>query len=284
MALVILAALCVAAFAVIFRYFERYRVPLFPAITINYLVAFLCGLVIHPPWRVGDISLLWTPAAVLGALFVGIFSLQGVSAQQAGAARTTIAGRMSLVLTVLGSVLIFHERLSARTAVGIGAALIGLILTTAKGKEEGTKRTWLLPFIIFLGCGLADIMVSAAQRVRATSLNEAAFTTMCFGSAALVSLIVLVARGGARASLTPRAWAGGIVLGAVNYASLLFLVLALGQAELPVSSIFPLMNIAAILFATFAAITLFKERLSLRQWIGISCCIAALVLIMTPTA
>ena len=46
------------------------------------------------------------------------------------------------------------------------------------------------------------------------------------------------------------------------------------------SAIFPLMNIAAILFATFAGALVFKERLSLRQWIGMGLCIVALALIM----
>lgn len=284
MALVILAALCVAAFAVIFRFFERYDVALFPAIAINYAVAFACGLMLHPPWSVGDISLLWMPSAVLGVLFVSIFSLQGLSSQRAGAARTTIAGRMSLVITVLGIVFLFHERIATLSIIGIAIALIGLLLTTTSGTADGDKRSWMLPLLIFLGCGAADVIVNAAQRVRTTSLNEAAFTTMCFGGASTLSAIVLAIRG-PRAALSHRGtWIGGLVLGIVNYASLLFLVLALGEGALPASSIFPLMNIAAILFATIAGITLFKERLSVRQWIGIACCITALVVIMLSPA
>ena len=64
MALVILAALCVAAFAVIFRYFERYNVPLLPAIAINYSVAFLCGLLVAPPWQAPDVEPLLLPASL----------------------------------------------------------------------------------------------------------------------------------------------------------------------------------------------------------------------------
>lgn len=281
MVLVILAALCVAAFAIIFRYFERFGVPLFPAITINYFTAFCCGLAFYPPWRSGDLSLLWMPSALLGALFVTIFSLTGLSAQRAGAARTTIAGRMSLVLTVLGMVLIFHERLTPLSIGGILIALVGLVLATATTRQHTSDRSWLLPLLIFLGSGAADIGVTAAQRVRTTSLNEAAFTTMCFGGASLVSAIVLVVRRQHVQLRDRRAWLGGVVLGSVNYASLLFLILALGEGALPASSIFPLMNIAAILFATMAGMLIFKERLSLRQWIGIACCIIALVLIMS---
>lgn len=284
MGLVILAALCVAAFAVIFRYFERYSVPLFPAIAVNYFIALCCGLVFAPPWRPADVSLLWLPSALLGGLFVTIFSLTGLSAQRAGAARTTIAGRMSLVLTVLGTVLIFKDHISARAIIGVCIALVGLLLVSATRGEHSSDRSWLLPLMIFVGSGAADIGVSVAQRVRTTTLNEAAFTTMCFGSASLVSATVLMVRGPRAALVDRRTWIGGAVLGAVNYASLLFLIMALGQGELPASSIFPLMNIVAILFATMAGITLFKEKLSAQQWTGIACCITALLLIMFPGA
>lgn len=280
MGLVMLAALCVAAFAVLFRSFDRYQVPLFPAIAVNYLIAFCCGLVFHPPWGVGDVSLLWTPGALLGALFVTIFSLTGLSAQRAGAARTTIAGRMSLVITVMVAVRVFHEHLSPLAWAGIALALIGLVLSTAPAHDGRQERSWVLPVLIFLGSGAADVLVNAAQRVRTTSLNEAAFTTICFGAASAFSAIVLVARGGVPALRDRRTWIGGTVLGAVNYASLLFLVLALGAGTMPASSIFPLMNIAAILFATAAGMLLFKERLSLRQWIGVATCVIALALIM----
>jgi multidrug transporter EmrE-like cation transporter len=73
------------------------------------------------------------------------------------------------------------------------------------------------------------------------------------------------------------------VLGVVNYASLLLLVMALGKGELPASLIFPLMNIGAILFATGAGILLFRERLTRLQWTGVALCVLALALMMLPS-
>lgn len=284
MGLVILAALCVAGFALIFRVFQRNGVPLLPAIAINYTVALCCGLLIAPPWKFGGTNGLLIPAGLLGALFVLIFSLSGLSAQRAGAARTTIAGRMSLVLTIAAAILLFDERVGSLRWLGIAIALVGLILVSVTKDEYTSQRSWLLPLAIFLGSGAADIAVTYVQRTLTTAANAEAFPTLCFASSAAVSMVLLFARREHTALKHARTWFGGIALGLVNYASLFLLVRALGSGELPASVIFPLMNIFAILIATGCAILFFRERLSVRQWCGIVLCVASLLLIMRSEA
>lgn len=281
MGYVVLAAFCVAGFAILFRYFERYNVPLLPAIAINYGVAFLCGLLVAPPWKAPDVEPLLLPASLLGSLFVMIFSLTGLSAQRAGAARTTIASRMSLVLTIAGAVVLFNEHLSTWSVVGIILALAGLMLTAMpQANAATTTRASYLPFVIFLCSGIADISVTYVQRVLTTEANASTFPTLCFGASALVSMALLFIRNEHPALRHARAWVGGALLGVVNYASLLFLVWALGDGTYPASIVFPAMNILAIIVATGAGLVLFKERLHLRQWSGIVLCVAALILFM----
>lgn len=284
MGLVILAALCVAGFAILFRLFEQYRVPLLPAIAVNYAVAFICGVFVAPPWHLEGTGSLLLPAALLGALFVLIFALTGLSAQRAGAARTTIAGRMSLVLTITGTVVLFNEHLGAWTVLGIALALVGLVLTATSTTDSKDGRSWVLPLLIFLCSGAADIAVTFVERELTSSENASSFPTLCFAASATVSLGYLFIRGEHTALHAPQGWVGGLALGIVNYASLLFLVRALGDGTYPASTIFPAMNILAILFATAAGLLLFRERIGRRQWIGIALCVVSLVLIMSTTA
>jgi len=280
MGLVILAAMCVAGFALIFRMFERFAVPLLPAIAINYTIACCCGLLIAPPWNVGGTTSLLIPAVLLGTLFVLIFSLSGLSAQRAGAARTTIAGRMSLVLTIAGAVILFNEHVGPLRWLGITIAIVGLVLVSVTKGEYSSERSWFLPLAIFLCSGAADIAVTFTQRTLTTPASAEVFPTLCFASSAVVSMILLFVRREHAALRHARTWVGGIALGLVNYASLFLLLRALGSDELTASAIFPLMNIFAILFATGGAILLFGERLSARQWCGIAFCVASLLLIM----
>lgn len=281
MGLVILAALCVAAFAITFRLFERYDIPLLPAIAVNYATALLCGAIIAPPATMNDLTTLLLPASLMGLLFVVIFSLTGLSAQRAGAARTTIAGRMSLVLTIAGTVILFHEHISMITLVGIALALAGLILTSVSKEGAGSSGSWALPALIFVCSGIADIGVTIVQRTLTTPLNASIFPTLCFGASTCAGFLMLVLRREQRALKHVRTWMGGASLGVVNYASLLFLMRALAEEHYSATVIFPMMNIFAILIATAAGMLIFQERLSIRQWFGIVLCVSSLSLIMS---
>lgn len=283
MGLVILAALLSALLFVVFRSFDARRVPLLPAIVVNYTVACLFGLAVSRPWQLPDLSMLWLPGIVLGALFIGLFFLMGLSAQRMGIATTTVANRMSLVITILVSVRVFHERPGMWAWCGFALALIGVALTSWNtGGPRG--RSWWLPLLLFLGGGAADSLLNAAQRTRTTSLTEAALAPIIFGIAACFGLCWSLLTPQRKQLASPRVLIGGTVLGCVNYGSLHFLVQALAHSGLAASSVFPLVNIGTILIGSFASILLFRERLRTVQWAGLAVSVAALLLILASGA
>lgn len=283
MALVMLSALFGAVLFVFFKLFDRRKVPLLPAIVVNYLVAFLFGLVYSKPWAAGDISLLWMPSALQGGLFILLFQLIGLASQRIGISPTTVASKMSLALTVLITVLIFREQPSALAWSGIALAVLGVTFSSWGGGTRGAKGWWLLP-VIFFASAISDVLINAAQRTRVTPMTEAVFPTMIFGFAALFGLGWLVFRTDRGALLHPRTWFWGALLGGVNYGSIYFLVLALSRGGLQASIVFPLANVGVILIGTAASVVLFKERLHLVHWVGIALSIVALCLIISAPA
>jgi drug/metabolite transporter (DMT)-like permease len=282
MVLVILAAACVAAFALLFRAFGRNRIALVPAISINYITAFILGLIVHPPWGVGDLSLLAGPSVALGLLFMSVFLLIGRSAQEAGAAITTIAARMSLVITVLVSAWVFKEDPGPAGWCGIAIALAAMVLANFSRRSDGSGRSLWLPMVILVGSALCDLGVGVIHRTRTTEMNEQVLPTLCFGGAALTSLLFLAVRGELGALGKLRVVGAGSALGIINYASLIFLVGALSTSGIPATVIFPLMNICTILIGLAASMVLFKERLTRLQWVGVAGCMVALALLMWP--
>ena len=284
MVLVILAAVFVAALFVLFKSFEVRRVALLPAIVINYFTALCCGLLISQPWAAGDLTLLWAPSFILSFLFISVFYLTGVSAQRAGVSPTTVASKMSLVLTVLFSVFVFKEDPGTLGWVGIGLALAGVVLSTWSAEGHARGSAWSLPVLLFFGNAAIDIGINVTQRTRTTPLTEAVFPTIVFGCAGVLGLLWSLQRKEHHAFGDPRTWIAGVLLGMVNYGSLYFVVKALANSGLPSSSVFPLMNIGVILFGSAASMLLFKERLKPVHIAGIIVSVVAMALIMSAQA
>ncbi len=274
-----IAALLMAALFLVLRAIGERELPLFPVVVVNYFTATTVGLLHARPWNVGHTGHLVAPAALEGALFILFFHLMGVSARRAGVTVTTVASKMSLVITVIIAVLLFKEHPGAWGWLGIGAGVVGVVLTSI-GDNKSTTNSWLLPLIIFIGSACTDTVINVVQRTHLTPLTEAVFTTYTFAAAGCIGLVVLLFHAQRRAVLRAEVVRWGVLLGLVNYGSIQALVHALTSSGLPSAHVFPLLNIATILIGTAAAMLLFKERLSLHRWIGVGCCVLGMVLIM----
>src|SRR5690606_31203388 len=134
--------------------------------------------------------------------------------------------------------------------------------------------------VIFVGSAFTDVLLAAAQRTRLTPLTEAVFPAMIFGFAALFGLCWLAFRPERRALAEPRTWAGGAVLGVLNYGSIHLLVAALAHSGMEASSLFPLANVGTILFGVAASVLLFGEKPAPLRWAGIALSVAALILLI----
>ncbi len=280
MALVILAALSMALLFLLFKAFDRRRVPLLPAITINYITASAWGIAITQPWHSGIPATLLPPAAGLGILFIALFYLTGLSAQRAGVAATSVASKMSLVLTVLFAVAVFGDRPSVVGWLGIALALIAVPLASFTKGAPGARGVWLLPFVLFIGNAAIDISLNTVQRRMLTTETEALFPTLVFAVAGVIGIGAIATQRATATLAEPRAILGGLLLGSINYASLYFILGALARSGFASSSLFPLMNIGVILFSTGLGLIAFRDRIEPRQWLGIALAVGALCLIL----
>lgn len=280
MALVTLAALSMALLFLLFKAFDRRRVPLLPAIVINYLTACAWGVGITQPWSIGIPHALLLPALGMGALFIALFYLTGLSAQRAGIAATSVASKMSLVLTVLFAVLVLGDRPSPTGWLGIGLALVAVPLASFSAGAPGARGVWLLPLLLFLGNAAIDIGLNSVQRALLNAETVALFPTLVFGVAGAIGAAALAAQRALPSLAEPRAIIGGILLGSINYASLYFILAALARSGFAPSSLFPLMNIGVILFSTALGMLVLRDGVQRRQWLGIALAVAALALIL----
>ena len=104
------------------------------------------------------------------------------------------------------------------------------------------------------------------------------FSAAIFGCAFLIGLITLIVKRDFK--ITGKTILGGIALGIPNFYSIVFLLKALQPEHIGDSStVFPINNVAIVMLTTIFGIVFFKEKLILKNWIGIGIAIISIVMI-----
>lgn len=292
MIFLLISILTSASLMLIFKLLERYDAPIFPVIVFNYGVCLLLGIFLS-----NDISSLaqipnsaWFPYALfIGAMFITLFNLIGISTQVNGISVTAVAQKMSLAIPVTMAFIIHQEQhLNAFKLIGIICAIAAVVLSSIKNKTKGgtqikpeAKKFMLVPLLIFIGSGFTDSIIDFTQSRYVPDSDQNLFVSSLFGTAFFLGLIKLLYEvffKGLRFKFK-RVLLWGILLGIPNYGSIYFLIKALKYSNFEASALFPVNNVGIVLVATVAAIFIFKERLSLLNYTGIALSILAIVLI-----
>ena len=198
---------------------------------------------------------------VLGLLFVLSFFAFTRAVSLAGTALATVSSRLSVIVPLIFSIIIFSEQPTVFQVTGM---LIGLVTiwffylsiksTSNSAKNDKIKYFYLLAVLI--GIGINDFSMKIFQ----TTYSEAEkpyFLFAIFFSAFLYSLIYIKMT---KISLEKNTVIKGAILGVPNVYSTFFLIGALTQ--LPAVLVFPLTNIGIIILTAILARLIFKERLN----------------------
>lgn len=268
----------------IFKVFPKYKIDTLQAIVVNYCVCVVTGSVFigHTPFTAAAFHSAWFPWAVLmGIGFIAIFNLQAYSTRVEGITTTIIASKLSLVIPVLFSILVYNERVGMVKVLGIILAFPAVYLTTRIKGDDNKPQSLLWPALIFLGGGLLDTSMKYIQTYFLnTTESQALYTIFCFATAATVGLIIkviLLLLG--KATLKWRNIVAGICLGIPNYFSIYFMIRMLNSDFLQSSAAIPVLNIGILVTSTVTAIVLFKEKTNKVRDIGMVLSIIAILLI-----
>jgi len=270
---------------VVFKLFEKFKINNLHAIVFNYITAGVCGIVVQGEFEklqsVPNFSWFYY-ALLLGGFFIFIFFLMALTTQKGGLSVVSVATKMSVVIPILFGLFYYNESLGLLKGLGITLALIAVYLASIKAKEglSISKENLILPLLVFLGSGLIDTSVKFLEEEYVSKDDVAIFSSTLFFAAAIVGIGVLIfqkIKGNFKFEY--KSILGGIALGIPNFFSIYFLVGALRSDLMESSGIFTVNNIGIVMLSTFAGILLFKERLLLKNWIGILLAIISIVLI-----
>ncbi len=274
---------------VIFKVFKKYNINVLHAIITNYVVACICGVIAYNGVaKITDIpSYSWFYYAIaLGALFIIIFYLMARTTQQSGLSVVSVATKMSVVIPVVFGILYYNESLGIYKGVGILLALVAVYLASIKSKKGLNIKpsNLLLPLLVFLGSGVIDTSLKFLEEEFVDKVAIPIFSATIFAAAFSIGCVfILFQKLQGRFSFSFKNIIAGIVLGIPNYFSIYFLVKALRSDLLDSSGIFTINNVAIVMISTFIGVLIFKERLLIKNWIGIALAIVSIVLVALDT-
>ncbi|NAS30906.1 EamA family transporter [Flavobacteriaceae bacterium R38] len=269
---------------VIFKFFAHFKVNTLQAITINYIVAGSMGLlsydhevnvveISHKPWILG--------AVMLGGVFICVFNLMALTSQKNGVSVASVASKMSIVIPVIFAVIMYGERLGFVKILGIGLALIAVYLASIKQtKVVVQKNNLIYPFLLFLGSGIIDASLKYMEVTYVKSEEIPLFSAFIFYCAAVIGIIIVTYKkinGGFH--LHWKNIIAGTALGIPNYYSIYYLIKALQNDTFNSSTIFTINNVAIVMFSTLLGILIFKEKLIIKNWLGILIAILSIFLV-----
>jgi drug/metabolite transporter (DMT)-like permease len=168
---------------------------------------------------------------------------------------------------------------------GIVLAMIAVIMVSYKKSDESVKITaqwhYLLPLILFIGCGSIDALINYLQRtftgeqISNEYLLSSAFMFAAIGGAFwFVSLLILK-----KATWHTKSLITGLILGIPNFFSMFLVMKSLESNFLNASTFFPVNNMSIVVLGTFISIVAFKEKLSKLNALGIFLSVFAIILI-----
>lgn len=269
---------------VLFKLFPRYNINTLQAIVVNYITCVVTGSLFLGRFPIGkeSISQPWLPWALLmGGMYISLFNFIAYCTKRYGVTTASVANKLSLVIPVLFSVLMYHDVLNWLNIIGIIIALPAVYMATRVKGEKSEAHDILLPGLLFVGSGTLDALTKYAEHSYLQSAElQAVYPVHVFGTAACIGIVLvlfLLAKG--KMVFDVRNLIAGIVLGVPNYFSIYYLIRFLNDKFMASSLAIAINNIGIVLCSALLAILVFKESVTRTRIIGLVLSVVAILLI-----
>jgi drug/metabolite transporter (DMT)-like permease len=285
MIFLILSILISTLFVISFKVIAVKNINAFQAIIINYIVAGTLGFITTKsnvtPLNVFEQSWIYL-AFCLGIVFIGSLFVMSETIAKSGISVAQVANRMSVVIPISIAILFYNDKITIAKVIGIVLAIIAVYLVSHKESAVrfGQKLWWLFPLIIFVCSGIVDASMNYAQRYLLSVDDFDAFLSTIFSTAFVFGFIALLYQLIIKKEkLQIQAIPVGIILGAINFGTMYFIVKALSSGIFEPSSLFPINNLSILTISTIISVLVFKEKLSSKNWLGIGLSILAILIL-----
>lgn len=257
-------------------------------LVINYLVAAILGAFLivqnRVRWTEIDTGFLIFSMAVGTILVVG-FLVIAISTHRAGISLTLAVQRTGVSIPFIVSWLAWAEIPSPAQWFGFALVVLSLVFLTRTERPSGDdappvarrrQAVWLL-LAAFITGGLGDLTFKTFDVWYGARLDGHLFLTLAFAMAFVVGLVPLARRPAGQRVAKRDAWIWGVILGLLNYASILFLLGAV--ARIPGIVVFPTVAASVVVGGTVLGTLIWREKVATVNLVGVALAAAGVVLL-----
>jgi drug/metabolite transporter (DMT)-like permease len=279
----ILATLCSASIAILFKISAEKQLNGQIVTVVNYLTAAIVSLfmilskqndrVMHI--ESGDFRTAVLLGVMTGFLFLASFIMYQKSVRKNGASLSGMFAKLGILVPMLVSIIVWSERPSAVQSFGIVFALLAVAIVNMKSRGESRdSRSILLLFALFATGGVAEFLNKVFQK-SASMDYKPIFLFVVFSTALAISAFLLF-RSGHKRELVRASLIMGFFVGVPNLFSSFFLLEALDV--FPAAIVFPTYSAGSILIITLVSAFLLKEKLENKDRMAIGLTALGLIL------
>lgn len=211
-------------------------------------------------------------AVVNAVLYIACLYLMQVNMKKNGAPLTTTYNRLGLLIPILVSVVLFKEYPNQMQIIGCILAIFSIYYINKRDKKDDNSS--VSPFLLialFLAGGMVDTLAKIYGHFGSLNL-QGHFIFYTFIFSFIFSIILSIK---SIKNLSKKEILIGFFIGIPNQITTLAQLKAV--AVLPAYLVFPAYSISVILLVNFVNFLFFKEKLTMRQYIGTSIIILALI-------
>lgn len=276
---IVLSIICSVSVGALLKFSKRYSFDIIQVIAVNYILALgLCYITFRPDVSVVNSSSPWKIYIGLAILLPSVFLLLASSIKHIGIVKTDIAQRLSLFIPILAAYFIFKENFTTLKLMGLIVGFPAIFLTLSKKQSDTQENKWIFPVLVLLGFGIIDILFKQIALEKSIPYTTSLF--LVFSGALVLALCFTIYS--VFVKKNPIQWKNiiiGAFLGILNFGNILFYLKAHKAFSENPSTVFAAMNLGVIVLGSLVGIVAFKEKVTLKNYIGIVLAVGSIVLI-----
>lgn len=276
---IVLSIICSVSVGALLKFSKRYSFDIIQVIAVNYILALgLCYITFRPDVSLVNSSSPWKIYIGLAILLPSVFLLLASSIKHIGIVKTDIAQRLSLFIPILAAYFIFKENFTTLKLMGLIVGFPAIFLTLSKKQSDTQENRWIFPVLVLLGFGIIDILFKQIALEKSIPYTTSLFIVFC-GALVLALCFTIYS---VFVKKNPIQWKNiiiGAFLGILNFGNILFYLKAHKAFSENPSTVFAAMNLGVIVLGSLVGIVAFKEKVTLKNYIGIVLALGSIVLI-----